>query len=246
MTSPPAKRQRRSTIILSDDDESSSEALLPLRTSAKSNTPLGRGHSDNAAVVGSKPQSKPTRIKALAKPSPKSSPEKSKQKSRTKKEPEQSQSLHTFFGKATEEQRWNRKIDTPVAYMGDEEFGDDIVDDDSFDEALLDLIDGKSAAPVVLDRQKHASDNATHTISATQRQAPTSSQRFVKPAIPIKRLPDSNHGESSSVQDDQRPWSERYAPASLEELAVHKKKVRDVQKWLSDVLSGRDRRVCVP
>ena len=41
---------------------------------------------------------------------------------------------------------------------------------------------------------------------------------------------------------DRRPWTEKYGPMSLEELAVHKKKAADVQSWLEDVFSGRGRK----
>ncbi|KAM0329848.1 hypothetical protein ACHAQA_004013 [Verticillium albo-atrum] len=60
-----------------------------------------------------------------------------------------------------------------------------------------------------------------------------SSQKFLKPARPNR--------PAAALDDDLRPWSERFAPASLEELAVHKKKVADVRRWLEDVLGGRMR-----
>lgn len=41
--------------------------------------------------------------------------------------------------------------------------------------------------------------------------------------------------------EDLRPWSERFGPANIEELAVHKKKVADVRRWLEDVMDGRMR-----
>lgn len=40
-----------------------------------------------------------------------------------------------------------------------------------------------------------------------------------------------------------RPWADEFAPANLDELAVHKKKVTDIENWLTDVFSGRSRRV---
>ena len=46
----------------------------------------------------------------------------------------------------------------------------------------------------------------------------------------------AGHGD-----DDARPWSERFAPVSLDELAVHKRKVLDVRRWLDEVLAGRMR-----
>lgn len=41
---------------------------------------------------------------------------------------------------------------------------------------------------------------------------------------------------------DRRPWTEKYGPTSLDELAVHKKKVADVRTWLADVFSGKERK----
>ncbi|KAL4802638.1 Rad17 cell cycle checkpoint protein-domain-containing protein [Aspergillus unguis] len=38
------------------------------------------------------------------------------------------------------------------------------------------------------------------------------------------------------------PWSQRYAPRNLEELAVHKRKVRDVEQWLNEAFGGRSHR----
>ncbi|KAJ5490596.1 Checkpoint protein Rad17/Rad24 [Penicillium expansum] len=40
-------------------------------------------------------------------------------------------------------------------------------------------------------------------------------------------------------EPDRRPWAQRFAPANLGELAVHKKKVSDVQHWLEDAFAGR-------
>ncbi|KAL4744807.1 hypothetical protein BDW72DRAFT_199238 [Aspergillus terricola var. indicus] len=38
------------------------------------------------------------------------------------------------------------------------------------------------------------------------------------------------------------PWAQRYAPLNLDELAVHKRKVGDVEQWLGDVLEGKTRK----
>ncbi|KAB5530299.1 cell cycle checkpoint protein RAD17 [Coniochaeta sp. 2T2.1] len=62
----------------------------------------------------------------------------------------------------------------------------------------------------------------------------TSSQRFMRP-------PQQSKGPVPVAEDSLRPWSERFAPMNLDELAVHKRKVADVRRWLEDVLSGRIR-----
>ncbi|KAI5868676.1 hypothetical protein GGS23DRAFT_602372 [Durotheca rogersii] len=59
-----------------------------------------------------------------------------------------------------------------------------------------------------------------------------SSQKFLKPPRPVR---------DPAPADEQRPWSERFGPSSLAELAVHKKKVADVRRWLEDVMAGRMR-----
>lgn len=61
----------------------------------------------------------------------------------------------------------------------------------------------------------------------------SSSQRFKKPSIsaPTKM----------KVEEDLRPWAERFAPQDLEELAVHTRKVADVRAWLETVMAGKSR-----
>ncbi len=41
-------------------------------------------------------------------------------------------------------------------------------------------------------------------------------------------------------QDDQL-WVDKYAPQSLQELAVHKRKVDDVRKWLVEAFDEKGR-----
>ncbi|KAL2020669.1 hypothetical protein VTK56DRAFT_8065 [Thermocarpiscus australiensis] len=61
-------------------------------------------------------------------------------------------------------------------------------------------------------------------------------RKFLKPP------PRSDGAKVSAVDDDDtRPWSERFAPVSLDELAVHKRKVLDVRRWLEEVFAGRMR-----
>ncbi|ORY66296.1 uncharacterized protein BCR38DRAFT_456883 [Pseudomassariella vexata] len=57
-------------------------------------------------------------------------------------------------------------------------------------------------------------------------------QRFLKPSRPTR---------DPAQDDEQRPWSERFGPLNLDELAVHKKKVADVRRWLEDAMARRMR-----
>ncbi|KAJ5489561.1 hypothetical protein N7539_004451 [Penicillium diatomitis] len=50
----------------------------------------------------------------------------------------------------------------------------------------------------------------------------------------------SKSGDGSVLGEvDTRPWAQRFAPSGLDEIAVHKRKVSDVQRWLEDVFAGR-------
>ena len=244
MASPPTKRQRRSTIILSDDDEEpSDQARLSVRTSSKTNA---RKQNITQTTQGAQsPQAKRStsrkKVQQL-KASPKSSPEKSKSVKGIK-DFGTNKSLHSFFSKAPEEQRWQKKSQSPEHIIDGGEFDDAIIDDDSLDEGFAELAGGKDETqkgPEVLKPQ------ALVALSGGQRLLPTPTQRFVKPAPPVKQGSPSTQPVSHTAEADYRPWSDKYGPKSLDELAVHKKKVSDVQRWLSDVLAGRDQRVCYP
>lgn len=241
MASPPPKRQRCSTITLSDEDEEADEPRLPLRTSSP-NHPIIQ---DATALLKSPPNSKSSKPKNVRKKvSPKSSPEKVKKPTRTKREPEKIKSLHTFFNRATEAQRWERKSITPDRDVGDGENGDVIEDDDALDDNLFVLTD-QDQQNEVLNRRKLPISGNHANLSSTQRFPPSSVPKFVKPTPTVKRtFPPEPAFATQAQEPDHRPWADRYAPSNLEELAVNKKKVADVQRWLSDVLSGRDRRVC--
>ena len=229
MADRPAKRQRRSTRLIPDDDEDRTASTLPLR-SPQSQRQLELDQSNVTSFTLSPSQSKTAKVKgspskATLKASPKSSPDKKKN---SKQQPDKSKSLHSFFGKATEDQRWRKKSATRDIDVHDDELGEDIEDDLS-DSVLLETEDSKTT----LDRRKPI----VNGVSKLNGGPPPSSQRFVKPALPSRR----DSSEPLPQQEYHRPWSDRYGPINLEELAVHKKKVSDVSDWLRNVLSGRDK-----
>lgn len=66
-------------------------------------------------------------------------------------------------------------------------------------------------------------------------------QKFLPTTSVARSTPPSSQPARSETQD-RRPWTEKYGPVLLDELAVHKKKVADVRTWLTDVFSGRQRK----
>ena len=234
MTLPSGKRQRR--LILSDDDQPviKTRRAPPRLASVPAKTlPTRKSNQQNGTPKKSK-------ANVSQKDSPKSSPEKGTRDLRVKKE---SKSLHTFFGRATEEQRWARKDKTPPSVLEDGENGDDI-EDDSLDEAFAEFADAEADENKVLDRRKAAEPTLQIGTLKSFGNGVPSSQKFAKPSTPAAKEDKAFPAHDNDVFS--RPWAEIFAPVSLDELAVHKKKVTDVQNWLSAVLQGRDRRVCVP
>ncbi|EXJ72670.1 uncharacterized protein A1O5_03816 [Cladophialophora psammophila CBS 110553] len=238
----PAKRQRRSTIVLSDDsdEESDLRAAKPGRTHFQREITLDGRTSTTVSPVKSKATNSASK-KAAAKPSPVSSPEKARKNATIKDEAEKNKSLHNFFSKATEEQRWKRKSETPnVEVENNGELSDAIEDDELSDETLQELGFNRGRPNINSDRQLPAVVSATGIL---KRHADSSSlpstQRFVKPTAPDRNV--NNFGHPSQIDDqDHRPWADRYGPTNLEELVVHKKKVADVRNWLQGRMDGHN------
>jgi cell cycle checkpoint protein len=72
--------------------------------------------------------------------------------------------------------------------------------------------------------------------------AVSSRQKFLRTASGARSTTPSSSQPARPDTEDRRPWTEKYGPASLEELAMHKRKVADVRTWLSDVFDGKSRK----
>ncbi|RMD44052.1 hypothetical protein DV735_g1096, partial [Chaetothyriales sp. CBS 134920] len=250
MASRPAKRQRRAPVVLSDsDDDITPPVNAAVQTPPKKQTQLELRHNGRPLTFSpsqaKEKAKKPASGKTTATTSATSSPKKPR-KGVSNKDADKNTRLSAFFSRATEEQRWHRRVATPEldSTVGDEE--DAIVDDDLSDDALLaiEAVKHDDTTKAVLDRRKISGTNlVTKKPAATADDSlPPASQRFMKLAMPPKRPgtgPDSTRPRNDG--DHHRPWADRYGPANLDELAVHKKKIQDVQRWLDDALSGRHR-----
>ncbi|RGP63358.1 cell cycle checkpoint [Fusarium longipes] len=105
---------------------------------------------------------------------------------------------------------------------------DDIVSDPISEDDDISEQKASSSSLVGQHAKKRLRNDSQTAIPA----APSASQKFIKPPKPIPL---------ATANDDSRPWSEQFGPRNLEELAVHKKKVSDVRRWLDDVVAGRMR-----
>ncbi|KAI1816486.1 cell cycle checkpoint protein RAD17 [Poronia punctata] len=244
---PPSKRRKRNIVVTSEDEADpkppvntltnylipSPDAKNAPRTVTSRPVPVSpsptRKSSRLVTSQPSKPALKPLGSYSLNSSSAKStgksasvSPEKNRAKSLTKgklEEKGKSADLKTLFSRQAE----RAPLRPPAGF-------DDIISDPISDEDDVGEHRAATTSRVgVAARKRFKELNSSSSIGFTS--AP-SSQKFLRPSLPVRQ---------HTVDDEQRPWSERFAPVSLEELAVHKKKVADVGKWLEDVMAGRIR-----
>ncbi|KAI1386213.1 Rad17-domain-containing protein [Hypoxylon trugodes] len=238
---PPTKRRRRNVAHTSSDDEQetakpktnlfsnylfsspekpSASAADPSRATPTSPSPV-RKPSRPLASQPSIPASKSLQSSKNGLKSASTSPEKPKTRSFAKGkrgEKEKTADLVTMFS------RQAQRAPTVSPTKRDDIISDPISDDDNVGEHRA------SSASQVGQNARKRFRGATQQSSSSS--AIMSSQKFLKPPRPQ---------QDSSTGDEQRPWSERFGPVNLEELAVHKKKVADVRRWLEDVMAGRMR-----
>lgn len=270
----PAKRQRKFTVHSSDSDDefdaqveiddsdSADGAPATFKGSRHDATRPSGGHrlesnTKNLPLLSSRPKittsvSRGSSLPLASTGSPTPSPEKRKQRTLLSGDKSNGGGLHGFFKPASDEQRWSsRKFEQPArpAETGAEKAGDDddlIEDDDSFDELFTrHFIEGEGS------QQGSKSLENQHQVKPYQRASPvipkpskkitSSTKRFLIPgSSETKAL--SRH--SPATGEDGRPWAQKYGPLDLDELAVHKRKVSDVQNWLHAVFTGRSAHVC--
>ncbi|KAF7562196.1 hypothetical protein G7046_g1956 [Stylonectria norvegica] len=228
---PPAKRRRRNVV---EDDEDGGDTT---RANTLTNFLLSSPSSPVKSRIATASPS-PSKIKATSSKLPangskrlprRTQPQKNgtspkKPKSTVKGDDRgQSSDLKTLFSKqaqrATRAGASSERRTVPI---------DDIISDPISEEDEISELKSSSSSLV----GQHARKRLRENTQLAAADAPSASQRFLKPPRPV--LPDADN-------DDLRPWSERFGPKNLEELAVHKKKVADVRRWLEDVTAGRMR-----
>lgn len=247
MAPPPAKRQKRLVVLTSDDDDGDlkadkstiSEALGAVELSrVNGNAPLAQrllNRSRRKLAAPSKVPPRPTSSDTT----PASSPNKPKKNAKLRQKDQKSDSLYTFFTARAQTQRDRPRSESRTPDLEEEDF----IEDDSLDEDLRQLDTSRPGPYHALDRRK--SGRLSPGQNGRQLEAetfPNASQRFLR--LPKQTQSNLRKEDGSKVLDeDGRPWPEKYSPTTLEELAVHKKKVSDVRNWLEHVLEGRSRKV---
>jgi cell cycle checkpoint protein len=220
--------KKKTVVLTSSDDED--EAPLP-RDQLKARSKRKEAETGNGEKKGLKGSPKARRTR---KPAQQQS---SSQTSKSPKKPERT--IQSFFSAAVPKKQARQSASPEKRVQEAVEIEEDLIeDDDSFDEALTYLsrtkLDPKYPLPTRKKRKLDSLDDGGTDSSSL----PRGSQIFKKPAT----LSNRSAPDKPSIQIDQRPWTEKYGPVNMEELAVHKKKVQDVRTWLDSVISGRDRK----
>ncbi|KGO67517.1 Engulfment/cell motility, ELMO [Penicillium italicum] len=222
---PKIKSKRKAAPVIISDSSSPIEPTEPFTLSSRPKSSYSRGTTPSTRLPSSSP-----------------SPNK-----RTKSSPNpdsKSKSLHSFFQPATEGQRWapqkaEKQSLPPVRETVDEDLIED--DYDSYDEIFTQHLANERAATGLT----AASSSQTRQPAPKQKpKAPVkpprkTTKRFILSTGSVRGPTKEPLAAQTASEPDRRPWAQRFAPANLGELAVHKKKVSDVQHWLEDAFAGR-------
>jgi cell cycle checkpoint protein len=207
-------KPRKKPVVLSDSEEDASNTPPPPARRPKRGTLL------SAANVAC----------GEAKLSPKKSPAKSPGKPRAIYKP-----ITSFFSNVPKSQSQSLQP-TPspekAASSAPPADVDDILDSSDIDNGP---VKPPTALPVRKRPNPAAAGDSDNAVKGRQKFLRTASgaRSTPPPSQPLPSRPDTT---------DRRPWTEKYGPASLEELAVHKKKVADMRTWLTDVFDQRGRK----
>ena len=244
---PPAKKQKRLIVVSSDSEYSQDDGIEPSRAKGHERTsptkPKTVIRRTRTAALPTRSKRRPSSTNVGTNTSKKnlatSSPKKS---AKITKSASASASLYSFFNVATQGQWLSSTARSTPSTTGAEIEEDDLIQDDSLEERLPDLAHCQRHELNGRDSHQQPRSLPSRSESITCKEThPCASQRFLDP-----RKTFQSNSVQASVVEDTRPWAERFAPANLEELAVHKKKVSDVRRWLENVWEGRDGKVYWP
>ncbi|KAK8049697.1 cell cycle checkpoint protein RAD17 [Apiospora phragmitis] len=215
---PPPKRRKRNVVHASDDeddDKPQTNTLTNYMFSSPDPNPKSTANTSRAESPTPSPIAKRTLRPPRKTRNRTAAIEKSEAIGKTA-------DLKTLFSRQAE-----RATATPSSLVIDDILSDPISDEDGVGD-----VSSTTTSRVAANARKRFRDGAQGETGHGVGAVITASQKFLRPPRPTTPVPPA---------DDQRPWSERFGPCSLEELAVHKKKVTDVRRWLEDVIAGRMR-----
>ena len=257
MAPPPAKKRRlvpyssRETVNSEDETPTSTRQSIASSPSTATN----RKTHTLALPVRSPPKAKATSNKsktkaAVSRKDNPSAPQNAKLSSKNGIQKRgKSASISSFFDAVPQSQRadGNPKEST----LENETEEEDIIEDNSSDVGSSSIggsVDnnavllGKTKRVTASSQKRKVMGTAFAGKLTVERKISSSSQRFKSTAENEKGATSSKGAQT----EDLRPWAEKYGPANVDELAVHKKKIADVERWLDYAFNGRGRQVRSP
>jgi cell cycle checkpoint protein len=231
--------KKKTAVVLSSDDEEE-EPITPPKAGVQDVKPQRRQQEEkeDGSRKGAKQAAQPRQSRkqnareTSSSQNSQPSPRKGKEKT-----------IYSFFNAATQKQSLSQPSASPEKRDAlAAEIEDDLIqDDDSLDEELAQLSETKFGSKYPMPTRHKRKLDVLDDGGTDSSSLPRGSQIFKRPSTAASRLLTSS-GRTPHAIVDQRPWTEKYGPVNMEELAVHKKKVQDVQNWLDAVTSGRDRK----
>ncbi|KAH7359022.1 Rad17 cell cycle checkpoint protein [Plectosphaerella cucumerina] len=226
----PSNKRRKTTALADSDDESPKPRQQNTLANYLFSSPNSNGSPSRAPTASPSPvkaRSRPPTTQSSRNRSATASPEKKKSAGQRGKDQEKGKSgnILTLFSRQAQSAAAARTAKPTTPIILDDDIVSDPIDDDD-DDIVADK-KASSSSFVGQNARKRARDGSQAIAASTV----SSSSKFLRPPRPA--------APTASLDDDLRPWSERFGPTNLEELSVHKRKVADVRKWLEDVLGGR-------
>jgi cell cycle checkpoint protein len=221
-------RTRRKKTVLSSDDEDDSRPTAPLEAVDATETETEPTRRPPSKAKPSNSTSTKTRSKVTKSPTkPRQTRQATKPTAEAQPRPAD-KPISSFFKPAAQSRQLSSQHSTPPTSDKQSSQGLDIDDDISADDATPSQ---SSHIAQTLRKRKLVKDDIA---DADRPGLLLPSQKFRKVSA-ASRVPTN----SVPVPFDTRPWTERFAPADLSELAVHKKKITDVRNALESALSDR-------
>lgn len=231
---------------LSSDDESTLSGKASSSKTSKARTNREQSSQHDGQNVFGGPNGSPTRRKVKqhttkslhSTVSPKRGQDSISRSQEKERSQAQEKTIYSFFNKATQKQQFKPRASSEKLSQCGVDAGEDLIIDDISDEETGILSQAKSGDEYTLTERRKRKLDALEDHPTSSSSLPRGSQRFQNPSSRPSSTPNSSTAKQVP-EIDQRPWTERFAPVNLGELAVHKRKVQDVYNWLGSVLCGR-------
>ncbi|KAG9551648.1 hypothetical protein KCU71_g9130, partial [Aureobasidium melanogenum] len=225
--------RRKKTVLSSSDDEDDSLPTLdveaaPAHHEVHETKPARASRSKAKAPTSTSTSTSTRATQSPSKPRLNRQPKKSAIDAQPKRA---NKSIFSFFNPSVQRHQPSSQDSTSPPASANPDLKElDIEDDISADDATLSQ---PSQIAHTLRKRKLIKDDTADT---NRDGLPVPSQKFRKVSGGTRI---STNSTPYSI--DTRPWTERFAPVDLSELAVHKRKVTDVRNLLESALSDRPR-----